>query len=305
MIVDLILAHKATEAASRKPPRPGAYNIGRCPRMLWGLEHGWPTEPLQARALLTFDLGDRIEDAVVRFIREAGIVHIRTDQQADTVRPPELLGIGVRSDLVWEYDGSDMIPDDLEKRVCIPGNGDVPPQKGEMLGCEVKSMNNRGFSDALRGNIGDGYRAQVECNLRAYGLRWWIVLAYRKETSHICEVLVGRDDAIWRLCKENAIIAKKQSIPPDRPKKFALQFLCAEAATGKCVNGKTPKQGKPHSRCNGTSLEPGGPYIPNWECGYCPVKVHCWSDVGPLELVFDVDGKPRWRMQQQANEATA
>jgi hypothetical protein len=290
MIVDRILAAAAAKSKQRRPPKIGAWNVGRCVRQLWYTHHGYPSEPLDARALLVFDLGNRIEDAVLEWLEHSGVAHIRTNESRDTVEERET-GLRVRADFFFECDLLPLLElavGELGTVVYVPGDP-LPPKPGELMVGEIKSMSDYAFQRAQRGHIDDAYLAQVEVYLRAYDCRHALVIAYRKETSHIAEVLVARDDARWALVKANLTAARARSAPA-RP--YELEAHCR----GCDGTGETEKRKLPHKACSGTGLEPGGPYLPVFPCGYCGWKTECW---GALELVFH-DGRPRWRVAKEA-----
>ena len=107
------------------------------------------------------------------------------------------------------------------------------------------------------------------------------------------EVLFERDDATWATIQRTVTLANGPETPP-RP--YEMEVRCGGAETGKCVNGKTPGRGQDHQECGGTGLAQGGPFIPNFPCGYCAFKAPCW---GAIELVLTKEGKaPRWRVME-------
>lgn len=287
MIVDRILSAAAAKAKQRRPSRIGAWNAGRCVRQLWYVAHGEAAEPFEARAMLVFDLGDRVEDAVLHFIEESGTVHIRTNESRDMVAVPELGDVRVRADFFFECDllpMTELAVQEIGTNVYVPAE-ERPPQPGELLVGEIKSFSDYGFAQAQRGVLDEAYLAQVEIYMRAYGTRHALVVAYRKETSHLCELLIARSDERWTWVQANVRRARGQVCPP-RP--YELEEHC-KGCNG---SGKTEKRGLSHKACDGTGLEVGGPYLPVFPCGYCPYKGPCWGDI---ELVFK-DGKPRWRV---------
>lgn len=257
MLVDAIYRAANAEAARRKLPRIGAHNVGQCVRRLWYIAHQEAGESLDGRALLLFDLGDRIEDSVLHFLALTEIPFIRTERREDTVRLVEH-DIGVRSDFCAEIGG-------------------------EIVGGEIKSMSNFAFARAQRGVLDDAYLAQVECGLRAYGWAAWVVVCYRKETSHLHELWVRPSQARWAAIQDKLATARSDVLPP-RP--YRLDARCAGCAGG----GQTPT-GRAHKHCAGTGLEPGGPFLPTFPCGYCAYMHACW---GAVALVMR-KGKPRFR----------
>lgn len=269
MLVDKIMAHLTEVAKNRQPiDKIGAHNAGQCPRKLWYTVHGYTPEPLQARALLVFDLGDRVEDALIRWLEETGVAHVRCTRDQDKTPLPELGG-NVVPDFVFESE--------------LDG-------KPAMLVGEIKSMSGYGFARAEQGELDDAYLAQVECYMRAFDAPAALVLCYAKDTSHLHEILVRRSDERWEAVKRNVALARGDALPPAP---YDLESACR----GCGGSGLTPTGRQAHKACGGTGLEPGGPFIPNFPCGYCGYKSQCW---GQLEMDVTRDGKPRWRLAKGA-----
>ncbi len=264
MIVEKIEAALAQSAREREDwAKIGASNAGQCARKLWYTVHGYKPEPLQGRALAVFALGDAVEGEVIALLEKSGVAHIRATREQDAILLPEI--------------GGRVVPDFLAE------------VDGELLIGEVKSMSNFAFARAERGEIDETYLAQVECYMRAFDCRRSVVICYRKETSHLCEVVVERDDQRWAAIQANVALARGP-VCPERP--YQLQVAC-ESCGG---TGRTPAKGLPHKACGGTGREPGGPFIPNFPCGYCGHKASCW---GLLEMVVD-DDRPRWGRVREA-----
>lgn len=264
-LVSRLMEWAGREAAARPVwGRIGASNVGRCVRQLWYGTHpeaaGTP-EPLQARSLLVFDLGDRIEDALCSMIQRAGIGFIRTDEKRDTVY---LEGVGrVRADGFIE----------------TPEHGVIP--------VEMKSMSDWAFQRlAERGEVDEGYLCQGECYARAYGAQGTLFVGYRKETSALAEVYVPRNDARWAHVLEQARIAQGPTLPA-RP--YTLDSVC-DGCNG---TGKTAVRQQPHKACGGTGRKT--PRLPSFPCGYCSHKAQCWSDAGTVEMSTE-DGRPVWHV---------
>lgn len=297
MIVERMLQNAANEAATRPLPKVAAWSVGRCIRQQWYMHQGVQGEPLPARVLMRFELGDLVETAVCQRVEDTGIDFLRTDQRkVDNLTVPGV-GFRCRSDFVFSC------PEDLSlitgKSVLESGDiamvayTDTPPHKGEICGGEIKSMREYAFRKAQCGILDDAYLWQIECGLRALDCRWWCCIAYWSESSDPCEVWVCRDDTRWQAIQE-AVAVIRGPVEPERP--YRLDAACEGVKAGTCVGGKTPGKGLPHKHCGGTGMEPGGPFVPVFPCGYCPYKAHCWEDTGALDLCF-IGGKPRWRVQ--------
>lgn len=261
MLVDAIMDALDKAAAEREQSsRIGAHNVGTCPRKLWYTVHGYKGEPLGGRALAVFDLGNRVEDAIMAFLEQAEVAHIRAARKQDAVYVEELGG-RVVPDFLFEVDGETIVG-------------------------EVKSMSDFAFARAERGEVDEQYLCQVEVYMRAFNTQRGLLVAYRKETSHLAEVLVERDDARWERIKANVAQACADT-PPERP--YTLAIDCEDCGG----SGKTPAKGLAHKACNGTGRIPYGPIIPRFPCGYCQYREECW---GALEMVMDPKGRPVWRL---------
>jgi hypothetical protein len=265
LLEDRVRLHLEARAFERaKPPKVAAWNVGKCVRQLWYGEHGHEPDPLTPRALDTFSLGDSIEDAEVSLLAGAGVPILRTDEGHHSVRldPP---GLVVRPDYLLFLDHDTVLP------------------------CDVKSMSNRTFARALKGQLDRTYEWQMECYLRAFRADVGVVHCYRKETSARTNVLVWRDDERWNRIVEAVEVARGQDLP-DRP--YSASDDCPGIADGKCVNGRTPTGRQAHSGCGGTGKNPDGAVLV-YPCSYCPYKSTCWGEV---EMFFTNDGEPRWRV---------
>ena len=268
MLTEIVSAHLQKLANDRKPTSSiGGWNCGDCKTKLWHALNGSPAEPMDGRAIFTFLMGDKVEDAVVEILQGAGVPIIRTDEKRDTVEIPP---VGrVRTDL-WFQAGDRVLP------------------------CEVKSMSNFGFERFERGEVDWQHQCQAETYLRAYDAPVIPIFAVRKETSHYAEQVLRRDDSRWAWICAN-VEAARATTCPQRP--YQLKDECEGVAEGKCVNGRTPKSGQAHKACAGTGRQPGGPFIPSWPCSYCSWKRVCWErDGGTLQIVLAEGEKPRWRL---------
>lgn len=294
MIIERILQKCSEESSKRPLPRLSAFNAGKCLRSLWYVCHEVPPEPLPPRTVLLFRLGDSIEKNVLDAVESTGIDFTATnDRREDNLDVPGL-GFRARSDFIFscpEALSLEPLGVALEPgEIALTAYTDTPPQQGEICGGEIKSMSNFAYERAQNGQLDDTYLAQIECGLRALDCRWWCCIAYRKETSHHCEVWVARNDERWATIQRNVELARGDTVP-DRP--YQLETLCSGVAAGACVNGKTPGRGLPHKACNGTGIEPNGPFLNSYPCGFCSFKSTCW---GELELGFK-NGKPRWKVK--------
>ncbi len=86
---ETVVTQNMYEAAARAREAPRTYlgmsGIGEpCARKIWYAFRGYSPLPAEGRACMIFDLGDRVEDAVIHWLREAGysIVGQQTDFSA-------------------------------------------------------------------------------------------------------------------------------------------------------------------------------------------------------------------------------
>lgn len=263
MLVEKLIAAVEAKVNDRPLPRIYASNVGSCVRKLWYVDKLVDPEPLSGRSGMVFDMGNRVEDAIISFLVQAKIPHVRTSEERDKVFMKEI-GSNVKPDFFFETEV----------------NG-----KPTLVPVDVKSMSDFAFQRAESNDIDRTYLAQMECYLRAYSVNYGLFVCYRKETSHLCEVMVQRDDRLWRDILA-AVATARGDIVPSRP--YELEEKC-EGCEG---TGKTAVRKQAHKACAGTGQLPGGPFIPNFPCGYCQYKIACWGD---LEMAF-LNEKPRWRI---------
>jgi len=252
--------HRWSEARALDDAKPGgvrAYNAGRCVRELWYGEHGYQPLPRDGRSVLVFDLGTRIEAAVLWILEAELGADFRRATRDDRVRL-EPLG-----------------------NVCADGFVRVD---GKWRPVDVKSAAPMGFERAEVGDLDGVYLAQGECYCRAYDADVCTFLFYDKATSQLAEIEVERDDERWARILAD-VRAARAGACPDRP--YALEELCS----GCDGTGKTPKRGQAHKACNGTGRLEGGPFIPTFPCNYCSFRDECWGELVEVEC----NGKRRLR----------
>jgi hypothetical protein len=291
MLIERLINHAESGRAVR-PAKPAAWNIGRCVRMLWAGAHGiLPTDPPSGRQVMSFDLGSRIEDAIMAYLEQAGIGHIRPLGREDAVYVP-WLDAHVRPDALVELDRGLTWPDELGLVTVAGIDYHEPPQPGELVILEVKSMSDYAFDRACRGLVDDAYLAQCQVYMDALNCRWSLLLAYRKETSQLTEVWIPRSKLIVDGLRAKAERARGDECPP-RP--YELEAACPGIAEGRCIGGRTPGRGQPHADCGGTGLVPGGPYIPSYPCGYCDYRTWCWGELEAVVARIGSRWVPRFR----------
>jgi hypothetical protein len=263
------LRAQAQERATR-PYSLSAWNVGKCQRALWYGLHGAVQEPMNPRAVAVMSFGNLIEDAEIKLLEAAGLHLVRTDESRDTFDLPPI-GRG-RPDFLVEAGG-------------------------QMFVVDVKSMSNFAFERAQEGKADLEYVTQLEFYMRGLSLPG-ILWCVRKETSHRVPLVFVSNDERWQKMVRNAEAARGERCP-DRP--YAARSECAGVSEGKCVGGKTPGRGQPHSSCEGSGqatvkLSDGrkatGAFL-IYPCSYCPFRSTCWPG---SEMLISADGQPFYRV---------
>ncbi len=164
-----IIVQEMYEAAakSREEPRNylGMSGIGEiCPRKIWYGFRGYSPVPTEGRAAMIFDMGNRVEEAVVSWLRKAGY-HIEGQQTDFSAHNGFFRG---------HCDG--MIDGVTSRRHIL----------------EIKSANDRKFK-AFRDNgiraVSETYYAQVQCYMGYAGLERAVWVVMNKNT---CELYAER-----------------------------------------------------------------------------------------------------------------
>ena len=147
---------------------------------------------------------------------------------------------------------------------------------------DVKSTNDRSFSDMCRYGADPGYVGQLQIYMWMSGIEnAWLWLYNKNDTAFsgvphstvatlaqraVIHVPYDEDLAFKHLKRlYDILLLTNRKVLPDRDHTFVAEI-------------KDKK-------------ETGRDYLP-WQCGYCPFTAPCWSSLG-FEMVFE-KGKPRW-----------
>lgn len=219
--------------------------IGKCYRQQWYMAKKYPSEPLQPRAKMTFLFGDIVEAVMVALIKASGI-HLHSEQKEVVFD-----GIVGHIDGIVTVDGRDYL-------------------------FECKSMSDGNFKQLTSVGLGDdfGYLSQVNSYMHCLGLDRCILMAVNKNTGHIAEVEVHKDNKLVTNIKKG-IKLLKSCLNTDKlpPRKY-------EPVLEKSKGGHTGRMILP---------------IP---CSYCAYKNFCWEN---LQQDFK-NNKPIWVVKEEQND---
>lgn len=216
-------------------------NPGPCARKMAYAHLGFEeTEPMEARAKITFLTGDLLELVSVGIMKLAGIDVVQT---------------------CLDEEGQSEGLFDVQNGVFIPCHADgvLNPQTGvtdvpRLL--EIKSTSDFGFKrEWLKDSISDQYLLQHNIYMEAFGYDHGIFFVVNKNTGHFHEVITEKDPDIIEWGRRNyqwASAADEENLPP--------RFMDFENY------GLKKKDGKLTDRLC-------------WGCSYCPFTRYCWPEV--------------------------
>lgn len=169
-------------------------SAGNCARKLSYAYHGFEKKgkEIDSRSKIIFFQGDLVELMLISIARLSGC---------------NLIATGLSQALAQLPVNGQMI-DGHPDGILIDG--------GELLLVEVKSMSSYGFEDFQRGEIDDGYFAQVNAYMSALGLKRCVFVGLNKDSGVLHEMIVNRDDALVEKIKANLLSVIK-STPESLP----------------------------------------------------------------------------------------
>lgn len=211
--------------------------IGKCLRQQYYSIMGYEAEPLNPRAKMTFLFGDIIEAVIVALAKASGVELV--DQQREV-----------------NIDG-------------VKGHIDgIVKDDGNLYLFECKSMSDASFKQLLNKGLTDDFGYLTQCNvyMHALGLNKAFLVAVNKNTGHIAEVEIEKDENIIKDVENNIKILRyclKHNKLPER--KY------------------TPVDEIRYRKKTGRKILP-------FNCAYCGYKLHCWDN-----LIQDFNNnKPIW-----------
>ena len=157
-----------------------------------------------------------------------------------------------------------------QSRVFLPVNGTTIEghpdglliQDGEIYLIEVKSMSSFSFERFQKGEVDEGYRAQINCYLAALGIKKCVLAGQNKDSGVLHELIIGIDDSIVKSC-----IANLESVLKSTPEKLP----------------------PPAYEKNEKNLYP-------WQCLYCAYWGHCRPNAEKVLV------KQSYKLKEKSNE---
>jgi hypothetical protein len=192
MIVDNIIAKINEEQKNevRKSPIRASAS-GYCARKIGYQLHEYPSDPLPARSVMTFRLGDIIEAEVKSLIAK----YLPADYVIECPQEPCSLTIAGRE---------------------IQGHVDGVIKAPVSAILEVKSINTMGFKRLDTEGVDYSYKCQAVFYQKAMGIPRTVFIYYDKNTSHLKQITYEFEEKIWQEVKsrwENVIASTKDKLP--------------------------------------------------------------------------------------------
>lgn len=211
--------------------------IGKCLRQQYYSIMGYEAEPLNPRAKMTFLFGDIIEAVVVALAKASGVELV--DQQREV-----------------NIDG-------------VKGHIDgIVKDDGNLYLFECKSMSDASFKQLLNKGLTDDFGYLTQCNvyMHALGIGRAFLVAVNKNTGHITEVEIEKDEKLIKNAIDNI--------------KILRQYLAKEEMPERKYE---PVDEVKFRKKTGRKILP-------FNCAYCGYKLHCWDN-----LIQDFNNnKPIW-----------
>lgn len=306
MFVNVILQNIRESIEDLSPNIYRASLLGKCPRRLVFQKFSFPGR-ISTRGKLVLIEGEEIHKRIKSYIKQlfyAGFL-------------PEIEKIEIEDEYKdnpekWEIEIK------ISDNLTIIGHPDIKVWH-KIYGpgvIEIKSASNYAFLRALKLEIDEDYLAQLGAYIYSGQFDWGGFIFYRKETSHLLEILFFREsyNVEYRLMEHNEkeffiietpfnydfskIIEKYKIIEQIQDPMKALEifsepvnhYVC-QNCNGLGISGKVRIQ--TCRRCSGTGLEPSPVYL-KYPCSYCPYIDICYP--GAI-LEFDENLKPKWRIK--------
>lgn len=233
MMIEHIKKHLDELPRDRAETSPiRASNSGKCARAIAYQLHGYESTPLNWRAKLVFDLGDKIEDQLATIAVQYGL----TDRQSEV----------------------SVVIDGHEIKGHLDGMWNGAP-------IDFKSCAARSFTTAKKGDIGS-YIFTMHFYMKATNTDSSVLVYYNKDTSDLCEVIVPFDDGVWSLVEarfRRVFASTKENLPEREFKmndKGVLPWQCSYCGYNKhCWPSQVlsfTSAGKPVLTNNGDTLSP-------------------------------------------------
>lgn len=160
----------------RKPNPYRASSSGKCVRALCYMKLDYKPKPLSARASLVFELGDLVEEQLVKHLLEATKTFKGMQEEVTCI-------LDNGTTITGHIDGYMKLNDDLN---------------GETVIVDIKSSDTRNFTAFEKGKeLSMGYLCQAHCYMKGTNTEKFLFLYYNKNTSKLAERIIFWDEKIW------------------------------------------------------------------------------------------------------------
>lgn len=171
---------------------------GKCPRALAYAYHGFERKGKEkdSRSCVVFFQGDMVEAMVVQLAKLSGCTLLGVGMNQVTVN----LGINGTS---------------------IPGHPDGFLLHEQSIGLlEVKSMSSYAYERFEKGEIDEGYKAQIQMYLKTSGCKWCVLVAVNKDSGVMNERTIHFDADLVAQTEENLkkVLLSTPELLPDAPR---------------------------------------------------------------------------------------
>jgi len=225
---------------------------GKCPKQLAYAYHGYERKGKEkdSRSCVVFFQGDMVEAMVVQLARLSGCL---------------LLGVGTNQiGVSLDINGTS-----------VPGHPDgfvlVSNEKGASIGLlEVKSMSSYSYERFEKGEIDEGYKAQIQMYLKSTGCNWCVLVAVNKDSGVMNERHIDYDPDLASKTEENLkkVLLSTPELLPDAP----------------------------------ASFDPDAKGLYPWQCLYCSFWGHCRPNAAKVLVGKSYKLKEQPKKEKQTNE---
>jgi hypothetical protein len=261
--IDAALVEAARKEDRGSPLRLS--NAGRCARQTAYKLRGFEPEPISPRRLRTFEYGHLTEEAVRKWLADAGV---------------EVLD--AQKEVTLDCGSGLLVSGHIDGRMVLGG---------EDWHLEVKSISTDGFLFASKDGPDYSYLATANAYMEADKVPRTVFLFADKNDQELCESVVLPDPAILQQVKD-----RFHRVAASTPDSLPEREHTTVAEKGAWRGGSAPAGTPPELVTKKGWYKPTGRKILPWMCGYCNFKSHCWG-VGEPEIV---GGKPVWVVEQGA-----
>ncbi len=240
-------------------------NTGKCPQALQYQLLGFPKEPLDPRVIMLFRVGDHTE-AEIKILAEKHLegkhwckfyfgdkIEVHDDEEPRIIYKQIPVSLNIP--------GYRKPAEEQDQDIVVFGHLDGIGWKtwNDPYLIEIKSMSDFAYDRFTKGTYDESYQWQLQAYMQATGLKKAIVIAMKKQTSHLAEMIIERDENFDAVARWKLLLNRDPNVA-------APQYL-------EFTNYKTK-----------AGIKLGFP------CSYCDYKKYCFDG---LNVEFDNRGKPK------------